>query len=682
MSKISELQRSIVEKELASAWPQWHITRTLGHGAFGDVYEIRRDEFGVPHYCALKTLRMDESVVRLMKKGHYDDKSASEAFLRSASTEINIMEALKGAPNIVIIEDYALLQDGEELSILIRMELLNSLHGEGKIFSETDVIKIGTDICNALEFCHRKNIIHRDIKESNIFYSKHGEYKLGDFGVSRHIETLQTQAGLTGVGTISYMAPEVYLGRRYDHTADIYSLGIVLYTLLNHDRPPFSPSYPQPISASEAQQANMTRICSTTRPPLPDQAPNALGQIICKACDPTPSNRYQSAYEFKSALLAYQNQFQQGHVRTKASAGGKKEGYFSAFKKKPKVSGTPGQVRAEKPDRFRQQRNDFGGSGRQLAAAVTKKQKSTAKQRTGRKGRILIVCVAIVLVTAAAGTGIYITQLNHKKKLYDRYITSAERETEFQDKIEYYKSAMALNPGKPEAYMEMMEDIEELDDISPEDINAIISCVQGVGADPKQQKSNVAFLKEKNTETYADFYFRLGMMLCFAGSDSDRSFARKCLQSAVDSGGLEDRTLELATQIQELLEEFMTMKSKSEYTGYTIEVIYKKYWEKLNELTKELDSMEELTGSVRYPIWLCDDLAHEIIIRVVEYKNEGVTESEMREALDRAESYLELTEQTSPSFQNVIKITRSYLYVANDSINDCFHATAIDKQGQ
>ena len=94
-------------------------------------------------------------------------------------------------------------------------------------------------MCNALELCEKRGIIHRDIKPDNIFINDNGDYKLGDFGVARQLEKSSTF--MSRRGNQAYMAPEVYKGEWYGEKADIYSLGLVLYRLLNNSRIPFMP---------------------------------------------------------------------------------------------------------------------------------------------------------------------------------------------------------------------------------------------------------------------------------------------------------------------------------------------------------------------------------------------------------------------------------------------------------
>ena len=94
---------------------------------------------------------------------------------------------------------------------------------------------LGRDICEALAVCHRKQLLHRDVKPENIFVDGEGRFKLGDFGIARRLDNPATY--LTQVGTPYYMAPEVFSLHSYDGRADIYSLGLVLYRFLNRSRP-------------------------------------------------------------------------------------------------------------------------------------------------------------------------------------------------------------------------------------------------------------------------------------------------------------------------------------------------------------------------------------------------------------------------------------------------------------
>ena len=219
--------------------------------------------------------------------------------------ECAIMSRLKGTGNIVSYEDHAVLRhpDGIGWDILIRMELLHPLlpYVYQHPMARRDIIRLGIDICKALELCQRYNIIHRDIKPENIFISDNGDYKLGDFGIARTIE--RTTSGLSKKGTYSYMAPEVYAGREYGFSVDTYSLGLVLYRMLNKNRGPFLPQPPEAITFSSREQA-LARRMSGEPLPRPFYGEGRLGEIVLKACAFDPKDRYSSPQQLRQELEA------------------------------------------------------------------------------------------------------------------------------------------------------------------------------------------------------------------------------------------------------------------------------------------------------------------------------------------------------------------------------------------
>jgi len=198
-------------------------------------------------------------------------------------------------------------EDGIGWDILIRMELLTPLqeHTDLLNISRDEVVKLGIDICKALEKCQKEDIIHRDIKPENIFVSADNNYKLGDFGVARTIE--KTTSNFTRVGTPPYMAPEIHTGGTYASCVDIYSLGITMYRLLNKNRMPFLPAYPADIRAGDEDVAISKRIKGNKMPP-PANADKKLAELILKACAHKPQNRYKSPAQMREDLEAVQRE--------------------------------------------------------------------------------------------------------------------------------------------------------------------------------------------------------------------------------------------------------------------------------------------------------------------------------------------------------------------------------------
>ena len=128
------------------------------------------------------------------------------------------MEELSAVENIVQVRDYKIMERKEGIGwdILIRMEYLTPLNVflSDKNLTEKEVIRFGIDMCKALSSCHKRGIMHRDVKPENIFVDDFGNYKLGDFGIARRLENLSY--GMSQKGTFNYIAPEVVNGSEYD----------------------------------------------------------------------------------------------------------------------------------------------------------------------------------------------------------------------------------------------------------------------------------------------------------------------------------------------------------------------------------------------------------------------------------------------------------------------------------
>lgn len=299
--------------EIGSYWKGWRIDELLGEGAFGKVYKISRREMDFEYSSALKVISIPNSMseYKELRNQGMDDESIATYFNSVAEDlmiELKIMSRLKGNTNIVSYEDHVIEKNPETkgLKIYIRMELLTPLYDyiPNHPLTEQDIVRLGIDMCKALEVCRKYNIIHRDIKPQNIFVSDLGDFKLGDFGIARRLE--KTEAGLSKKGTYSYMAPEVYKAEPYNHTVDIYSLGVVLYNFLNNNRTPFLPPSNQPLKYTDRENANIRRMRGEQIPEPVNACPE-LADVVLKACAFKPSDRFQSATEFRQALESLQS---------------------------------------------------------------------------------------------------------------------------------------------------------------------------------------------------------------------------------------------------------------------------------------------------------------------------------------------------------------------------------------
>ena len=307
-----------MDKQLpVSAWPEWKIVEKIGEGSFGKVYKARRTEQG-------KTFYSNAGELSSVRSENPDEQSVKEYFyslVEECIQEVNTMEYFRGNSHVVSVEDYKVMEYLDDIGwdIYIRMEYLTSFldYCAGRALTEEDVIHLGIDLCKALEYCQCQNIIHRDIKPENIFVSRFGEFKLGDFGIARELD--RTMSGLSKKGTFSYMAPEMYRGEAYDARVDIYSLGIVLYKLRNHNRLPFISLKKQLITYRDKEEA-LNRRMAGEKLPAPAEAGEAFAEVILKACAYDRHDRYESAEEFRMALeqILYPGQPEMQEIRKPA----------------------------------------------------------------------------------------------------------------------------------------------------------------------------------------------------------------------------------------------------------------------------------------------------------------------------------------------------------------------------
>ena len=299
-------------KSYGKIWGGWTMGKLLGTGSGGKtaVFQLTRDNLTFTEHCAMKVVNIiDEQVSYDEISDEYKEYylKRREEMRRAAEAEVNLMHQLKDYYNIVQYYDFEFNDCQEDGSfgtdLLIRMDLLGNLSARMKKegVTQPEIVKIGIDICTALEACAEHNIIHRDIKPDNIF-SNGRQYLLGDFGISKIIENgMGTQ---TNKGTAHYAAPEQFANATnvdfYDHRVDIYSLALTLYVLANKGKLPFTDQ------VMNNQLANQMRL--TGRPFTRIDGINPeLMDVILVGCSYKPEDRFKTATAFKNALLYVQD---------------------------------------------------------------------------------------------------------------------------------------------------------------------------------------------------------------------------------------------------------------------------------------------------------------------------------------------------------------------------------------
>lgn len=295
-------------KRYEPLWGQWKIVREIGSNSFCSVFELERKDFGYTYKAALKavTIPQNQSEVDDLISDGMDLPGVAEYYrncVQELDEEFRLMSKLRGESNIVCYDDYKVIPHDDDMGwdILTRVEFLTPLpkYTKEHSFEQEDITRLGIDICKALELCRKHNIIHRDIKPENIFVSDNGQFKLGDFGAATVAG--DTTSALPKGRPNSGIAPEVYKGEEYGHSADIYSLGIMLYRYLNNDRMPFLPPPPTSFGYNDVNAALLRRLKGEALP-APANADEHFAAVVLKACAYDPKERYASATKMRKEL--------------------------------------------------------------------------------------------------------------------------------------------------------------------------------------------------------------------------------------------------------------------------------------------------------------------------------------------------------------------------------------------
>jgi len=196
---------------------RYEILQEIGRGAMGVVFKGRDPLIG--RAVAVKTITA----------GVTEDADLLERFYREARAAGGLQH-----PNIVTI--YEMAESGG--APFIAMEYLEGESLE-KLIARKPALSLGTKVgyvvqtCRALDYAHRRGVIHRDVKPANIMVTRDGIVKVVDFGIARITDTSKTQTGAL-LGTLAYLSPEQLRGQHADARSDIWALGVVLYLSLIH----------------------------------------------------------------------------------------------------------------------------------------------------------------------------------------------------------------------------------------------------------------------------------------------------------------------------------------------------------------------------------------------------------------------------------------------------------------
>ena len=278
-------QRLRLQQEELAQTKTPHAAEVLQDTRFVILDEINRGSMGVVYRAHDKVL--DEIVaIKVLNDYLCADPQAVQRFKREARAAKRLSH-----PNIVRIHEFYETTGKKFISMeyIEGMDLKKLLLERGRL-SLADIKKYFTQICNALQYAHELEVVHRDIKPANVMITTQEVVKLTDFGIAKILRVEDvTRSSSMIMGTPLYMAPEQIEGTTVDGRADIYALGIVLYEVTN-GRPPFT-------------EGNIEyHHVNTPVPPLPDDVPEVLRNMIYKCVEKKPEARFQTASELLQIL--------------------------------------------------------------------------------------------------------------------------------------------------------------------------------------------------------------------------------------------------------------------------------------------------------------------------------------------------------------------------------------------
>lgn len=257
---------------------RYRLEEKIGVGGMAEVY--RASDMTLSRTVAIKILYPQFA----------SDAGFVERFKREAQAAANLSH-----PNIVNVYDWGAENSTYYIVMehLVGQNLKQIIQQKGPL-PPSLVVDIGRQVASALQFAHKRGVVHRDIKPHNIIITDEGEVKVTDFGIARTLSSNLTQTGAV-LGTAYYLSPEQAKGEEVSPLSDIYSLGVVLYEMATGQLP-FTGETPVAVALKHLQE----------EPPLPEKInpsiPSGLQTVILKALAREPAARYQSAEELRQDL--------------------------------------------------------------------------------------------------------------------------------------------------------------------------------------------------------------------------------------------------------------------------------------------------------------------------------------------------------------------------------------------
>lgn len=319
-------RRAPASVELPERLRQYGTPQEMGTGATSIVYKM------------IPPVRLVTKVI---------DCGSDASLLRSALYELRVMRRLAGCSSAVQLEDAEVVARDGSYAVYLVEEYCTSLVEAmtTRSFTAAECVELALGVTAALIACRDAGVLHLDVQPKNIFLSQDGQVRLGDFGHSLLVEDKDDRSRLRG--TLAYMAPEVFRDRFYGERSDIYSVGIMLYCLLNGGRYPFAEECP----VSEAAY----RLLAGARLPrimrLGARQGEAIDEALGHLCAFDLAKRPASFEELETVLLGLKGRLEgmEGADKPAVDISGRSENVWPTSERSLPALGDTLESRAQEP---------------------------------------------------------------------------------------------------------------------------------------------------------------------------------------------------------------------------------------------------------------------------------------------------------------------------------------------